>query len=108
MHDAIKTYSESIQNKINDLKKEIDEQERQKELLQGLGETSAIIGDFDINDFLRVVTIGDPVFTKYGDQGVITKIDGTKFKNTSYISDIYIEYKNNNGEIEKMDASRFN
>jgi hypothetical protein len=102
-------YIKTFDDRIDNLKKEIEHIEHQKLLTEFVGVSAAIVGDFtEGHDYHRTVTIGDNVFTKFGDQGVIVEFDFEQFNETGHLWDIGITFKDKDGNTETINADRCN
>jgi hypothetical protein len=81
----------------------------QQKLIKNFGISSAFVGDFTAGfESLRLVSVGDSILTKYGNEGVITSLDFQNYKKSGQFFSVKITFMKDCGELETITADRCN
>jgi hypothetical protein len=90
-----------IQKKIDRLQKVV---QRMDDLLPLLGKSAAIVGDSFDGEY-DIVQVGDEVYSKYLEEGVIIDIENPDHE---HWFEVRIVFKDKDGKIYKRSADRMN
>lgn len=102
-------YTQEYDRRIEQAAKDLAMLRRERNMLPQVGLTAAIVGDFsESKEYNRIISVGDGVFSKYGENGIVTKLDMEQFEETGNFIDIGVTFVTDDGEEISYGVTRLN